>query len=61
MNKSELIDLLLSSDEEEVYIEIDGTQYDIEIGHEEEAFDGFDEVFPASISLKPKHYSHDSY
>lgn len=54
MNKSELIDLLLSSDEEEVFIEIDGWQHEIEISHVEEAFDGFDEVFPASISLKPK-------
>lgn len=54
MNKSELIDLLLSSDEEEVFIEIDEWQYEIEISHIEETFDGFDEVFPASISLKPK-------
>jgi hypothetical protein len=54
MNKSELIERLLSSDEEEVLIEIDGWQYDIEIGHVEEAFDGFDEVFPAAISLKAK-------
>lgn len=54
MNKSELIEHLLSSDEEEVFIEIDGWQHEIEIGHVEEAFDGFDEVFPASISLKAK-------
>lgn len=54
MNKSELIERLLSSDEEEVLIDIDGWQYDIEIGHVEEAFDGFDEVFPAAISLKAK-------
>lgn len=51
MRKSELIDLLLSSDEEEVFIEIDGCQYEIGISHTEEMFDGFDEVFPASISL----------
>lgn len=51
MRKSELIDLLLSSDEEEVFIEIDGCQYEIGISHIEEMFDGFDEVFPASISL----------
>ena len=54
MNKSELIELLLSSDEEEVVVEIDGWQHEIEIGHVEETFDGFDEVFPASISLKAK-------
>lgn len=54
MKKSELIELLLSSDEEEVFVEIDGWQHEIEIGHVEEAFDGFDEVFPASISLKAK-------
>lgn len=54
MNKSELIELLLSSDEEEVFVEIDGWRHEIEIVHVEEAFDGFDEVFPASISLKAK-------
>ena len=54
MNKSELIELLLSSDEEEVFVEIDGWQHEIEIVHVEEAFDGFDEVSPASISLKAK-------
>lgn len=54
MNKSELIELLLSSDEEEVFVEIDGWQHEIEIVHVEEAFDGFDEVFPASINLKAK-------
>lgn len=54
MNKSELIELLLSSDEEEVFIDIEGWQHEIEIEHVEEAFDGFDEVFPASISLKAK-------
>lgn len=56
MNKSELIELLLSSEENEVFIEIDGWQYEIEIDHKEEAFDGFDTAFPASISLKPKNY-----
>lgn len=54
MNKSELIELLLSSDEEEVFIDIEGWQHEIEIEHVEEAFDGFDEVFPASIGLKAK-------
>lgn len=54
MNKYELIDLLCSNDDEEVFIEIDGVLYDIEIGHQEETFDGFDTVYPASITLKPK-------
>lgn len=54
MNKYELIELLYSSDEEEVFIEIDDTLYEIEIGHQEETFDGFDTVYPASLTLKPK-------
>lgn len=54
MNKLELIELLYSNDEEEVFIEIDDTLYEIEIGHQEETFDGFDTVYPASLILKPK-------
>lgn len=54
MNKLELIEQLYSSDEEEVFIEIDDTLYEIEIGHQEETFDGFDTVYPASLTLKPK-------
>ena len=54
MNKSDLIELLYSMDEEEVYIEVDGIQYDIEVEQREEVFDGFDTVYPASLSLKPK-------
>lgn len=54
MDKSELIEILYSMDEEEVYVEVDGIQYEIEIGQHEETFDGFDTVYPASISLKPK-------
>ena len=54
MKKSELIELLYSANEEEVYIDIDGTLYEIEIGHCEEAFDGFDTVYPACLSLKAK-------
>lgn len=33
MNKSELIDLLLSNDEDDVLIEVDGILYDFEIDH----------------------------
>ena len=55
MKKSKLINLLYSNDdEEEVYIEIDNVQYDIEVGHQEEIFDGFDTVYPPSLILKPK-------
>ena len=54
MKKSELIELLYSANEEEVYIDIDDTLYEIEIGHCEEAFDGFDAVYPACLSLKAK-------
>jgi len=54
MNKSELIELLYSCDEEDVLIDIDGTLYEIEIDHVPEAFDGFYTLYPASISLKPK-------
>ena len=54
MRKSELIRLLSSSDEEEVYIDIDGTLYDIETGYVDEVFDGFDTVYPAYLTLKAK-------
>lgn len=54
MNKSELINLLYSNSEEELYIEKDGYLYEIEIGHQEEQFDGFDTVYPACIVLKPQ-------
>ncbi len=54
MKTLDLIRVLSSATEEEVYIEIDDTLYEIEIGHCEEAFDGFDTVYPACITLKPK-------
>ena len=54
MRRSELIKLLSLSDEEEVYIEIDNTLYDIETGHVDEVFDGFDTVYPACLTLKAK-------
>lgn len=54
MNKYELIDLLCSKGEEDVFIEIDNVLYEIEIGLQEEVFDGFDTVYPASLTLKPK-------
>ena len=53
MKKSELIERLSSAEEDEVYIEIDGILYDIDFGHEEEKFDGFCTVYPASLTLKP--------
>ena len=54
MRKLELIRLLSSSDEDEVFIEVNNTLYDIEIGHVEEVFDGFDTVYPACLTLKVK-------
>lgn len=53
MKKSELIELLSSSDEEEVFIDVDDTLYEIEPDHVDEVFDGFDTVYPACIALKP--------
>lgn len=53
MNKLELIQMLSLMDEEDIYIEIDEVQYDIGITQREETFDGFDTVYPASISLIP--------
>lgn len=35
-------------------VEIDDALYEIEIGHEDEAFDGFDTVYPACLTLKAK-------
>lgn len=54
MNKYELIELLSSSDEEEVYIKTGEYELsDIEVEHLEEQFDGFDTVYPAALVLKP--------
>lgn len=53
MKKSELIRHLNSFDEEEVFIEIDGIQYEIEIKPVEEVFDGFEIFYEASLSLIP--------
>lgn len=50
----ELIELLSSADEEEVFVEIDDVLYDIEIGHQEERFDGFFTAYPAVLTIKPK-------
>lgn len=53
MKKSELIELLSSSDEEEVYIQDeDGYLHEIGIEYIEEKFDGFTELYPPSIGLK---------
>lgn len=56
MKKLDLINALSLCEEDEVFIEIDGTLYDIdeELGHEPEKFDGFDTAYPALIFLKPK-------
>ena len=55
MNKYELIDLLSSSDEEDVYIEAeDGLLDDFSVEHVEEQFDGFDTVYPSCIKLVAK-------
>ncbi len=53
MKKSELIRHLSSASEEEVYIEVEGTLYDIDFGHEDEKFDGFYTAYPACLTLKP--------
>lgn len=54
MKKLELIEILCSASEEEVLIEIDDTLYEIEVGHEDEAFDGFDTLYPACLTIKAK-------
>ena len=57
MNRLELIEILSSSDEEEVLIQIDDTLYEVDddVIHKEETFDGFYTAYPAAIVLKPKH------
>ena len=54
MNKSELIELLCSAEEDEVLIDVDGILYEIETGHEEEKFDGFYTAYPACLTLKAR-------
>ena len=56
MKISRLIDVLSSCEEDEVYIGIDGVLHDIEDtpNHQEATFDGFDEVYPPSVSLTLK-------
>lgn len=56
MKKYELIELLYSASEDEVLIEVDDTLYEIEIGHHEETFDGFDTVYPAVLTFKQSNY-----
>lgn len=55
MKKSRLIQLLSSSDEEEVLIIIDGIEYEIDSKIERlpEKFDGFYTAYPAALGLKP--------
>lgn len=54
MKKIDIINILTNDDEEqEVYVKIDDTLYDIDIEHVPEAFDGFDTAYPAAIALKP--------
>lgn len=54
MKKLELIEILCSASEEEVLIEIDDTLYEIEVGHQDEVFDGFDTLYPACLTIKAK-------
>ena len=56
MNKYDLINALSLCEEDEVFIDINGTLYEIdkELGHEEQKFDGFDTLYPAAIVLKVK-------
>ena len=58
MKTYELIGILSSSEGdgfEDVLIAIDGTLHEIsrDIGFQDEAFDGFDTVFPAAVVLRP--------
>ena len=43
-----------SDDVEEVYIEIDGVEYEFTVEERPEVFDGFDTVYPAHIALVKK-------
>ena len=56
MNRLELIEILSSSDEEEVLIQVEDVLYEVddEVTHKEETFDGFYTAYPAAIVLKPK-------
>lgn len=54
MKRLKLIELLSSFDVDEVFIEIEDWEHDIEVEERDEVFDGFDEVFPAHLVLKPK-------
>ena len=56
MNRLELINLLSSSTENEVFIKkpTDLLLDDIEVEHIDEVFDGFDTAYPACIALKIK-------
>ena len=58
MKTYELIDILSSREDEgfeDVMIDIDGTLYEVsrDIDFQDETFDGFDTVFPASVVLRP--------
>ena len=56
MNRLELIEILSSSDDEEVLIQVEDVLYDVDddVIHKEETFDGFYTAYPAAIVLKPK-------
>lgn len=56
MNRLQLIEILSSSDEEEVLIQIEDVLYEVddEVIHKEETFDGFYTAYPAAIVLNPK-------
>lgn len=61
MKKSELIEHLLSSDDEYVYLLVDDTEYDITFDRQEETFDGFCTAYPAAIILKPTQINQEDY
>jgi len=55
MNRLELIEILSSASEEDVYIKAeDGLLDDFDIEQVDEQFDGFYTAFPACITLVPK-------
>ena len=56
MNRLELIEILSSSDEEEVLIQIEDVLYEVDddVIHKEETFDGFYTAYPAAVVLKPQ-------
>lgn len=53
MKKIDLINILTADDEEEeVFVKIDDTLYEVEVEHVPECFDGFETAYPACVALK---------